>query len=258
MRQDMGDPLAYCNSQARVDGEQDQDEDDERKNFAEEYDQCRSEITKFDNVLVDLRKYGFTLLTGITTAGSFLGFSAPARNIQFGVIVVTMVLVTVLYWLDIYYQTLIAGALVRSNILEMYLNRGLSLTISEFYNKAKLGGILHFLYIGFLTGLLLLGLFVIGIDNVIQFIFYGISMSNENTNTFTTLLIGYGFTLYAIIVIYVRSDRAKTKLRDVLMERAKEQYEQQTHNYKSYLKQDFAKDFRLTGKKVSDILKKKG
>jgi hypothetical protein len=75
--------------------------------------------TKFDEILVDIRKYGFTLITGLLTAGSFLGFTiggdsvlnqlAYANILHMGVIIVTMFLVVVLFWLDLYYQNLLYG-----------------------------------------------------------------------------------------------------------------------------------------------------
>jgi hypothetical protein len=80
------------------------------ENYSEEWKVCRETIDRFDGILVDLRKYGFSILTGLTTTGSFLGFSAPTANIQIGVIIVTMALIMVLYWLDIYYRSLISDS----------------------------------------------------------------------------------------------------------------------------------------------------
>src|SRR5919198_5006052 len=89
-------------------------------NYSEEWKSCRDTADRFDEILHDLRKYGFSILTGLTTAGSFLGFAGPSKVLQIGVIVVTMVLIMVLYWLDIYYQSLLFGASFRARFLEIF------------------------------------------------------------------------------------------------------------------------------------------
>jgi hypothetical protein len=134
---------------------------DDYTNYSEEWVKAREATDKFDGNLFDLRKYGFSILTGLITAGSFLGFSTPTQFIQVGVIIVTMVLVVILYWLDIYYQGLLYGAVFRTRFLEIFrLNRGLSIYISALYGASHLGPLLHSLYLGFLIGVFLLGLFV--------------------------------------------------------------------------------------------------
>src|SRR5919198_1002235 len=47
-------------------------------NYSEEWKSCRDTADRFDEILHDLRKYGFSILTGLTTAGSFLGFAGPS------------------------------------------------------------------------------------------------------------------------------------------------------------------------------------
>jgi hypothetical protein len=63
--------------------------DDNNNNFNDEWKACRKYIDKFDKLLIDLRKYGFSFVTGLMTAGSFLGFAPDlsAKTIQIGVIV---------------------------------------------------------------------------------------------------------------------------------------------------------------------------
>jgi multisubunit Na+/H+ antiporter MnhB subunit len=77
-------------------------EPDKDPNYLEWKD-SREATARFDSVLIDLRKYGFTLITGLITAGSFLGFSSPDFTLLQGVIMVTMGLIVILYWLDMYY-----------------------------------------------------------------------------------------------------------------------------------------------------------
>lgn len=135
---------------------------DSENPFSEEWKSCLSATDKFDKILVDLRKYGFTLLTGLTTGGSFLGFSDPAQTLQIGVIIVTMILVDILYWVDVYYQNLLYGAVMRTRFLEIFrLNRGLSYYISGMAGSTNLANTLPWLYGGFITGLFILGMIVL-------------------------------------------------------------------------------------------------
>ena len=106
---------------------------DNYENYNEEWKSCRETVAKFDNTLIDLRKYGFTIITSLLTAGSFLGFNAPTASLQVGVIIVTMTLIVILYWMDIYYQNLLVGSILRTNFLEIFrLNRGLAFTLVSY------------------------------------------------------------------------------------------------------------------------------
>lgn len=148
----------------------------EADNYVKEWEKSTEAVDKFDNMLIDLRKYGFSFLTGLIAAGSLLGLAAgtdPAGvlqvaefvKIQIAVIIVTMILVIALYWLDIYYQNVLTGAIIRSEFLGIYRIRKveLSTVISSFYLNSRLGGVLRFIYGAFLFGLLILGLFVLNI-----------------------------------------------------------------------------------------------
>lgn len=127
----------------------------------EEWKISRDTVDRLDKTLIDLRKYGFTLITGLLTAGSFLGFSDTSRVAQVAVIIVTMVLVVVLYWLDTLYQSLLLGAVFRARYLEIFkVDVGLTNYISAFYAASRVEHLLHLLYVGFLVGALILGLFV--------------------------------------------------------------------------------------------------
>lgn len=139
-------------------------EPDKDPNYLEWKD-AREATARFDGILVDLRKYGFTLLTGLTTASSFLGFTEPDFTLLQGIIMVTMGLIVILYWLDIYYQNLLYGAVIRTLFLELFKlthegKRGLASYIASLHSEAGIRTFLHGIYYGFLIGLFVLGLFL--------------------------------------------------------------------------------------------------
>lgn len=143
--------------------------------FVDEWKTSTEVSQKFDEFLIDLRKYGFTILTGLITAGSFLGFSFSDKTatdlvnsniLHLGVIYVTMFLVVILFWLDVYYQNLLYGAVLRSRFLEFFrLNFRLSVYISGLYTGARMGIVLYILYFGFLGSVFIMGWLVVQITN---------------------------------------------------------------------------------------------
>lgn len=153
------------------------------EDYDTEWKSCLELTTKFDGYLLDLRKYGFSLLTGLTAGSSFLGFASPSQILQIGVIIVTMILVVVLYWVDVYYQNLLYGSVLRSRFLELFrLNRGLSNYVSALAGTRILPNTLYLLYGGFIMGLGVLGMIVIFNAHCNDIILNG-SMSNNATET---------------------------------------------------------------------------
>ncbi len=93
-----------------------------------EWEQCRGTIAHFDTILADLRKFGFSLNTGLLTASAFLGFlgvqttkDAPAIPLEARAapFIAIMVLITALFSVDSYYQVLLSGAVERALDLEV-------------------------------------------------------------------------------------------------------------------------------------------
>jgi hypothetical protein len=85
----------------------------------EEWKECRDLIGRLDGTLADLRKYGFSLVTTLLTAGGIvtsLTNGRPARAVASEVI---MVLVAALFGLDAYYSTALGGAVDRALNLEL-------------------------------------------------------------------------------------------------------------------------------------------
>jgi hypothetical protein len=119
----------------------------------QEWKECNEKIAKFDNILIDLRKYGFTVASSLMTAGSFLGLQTYTEFQPFQIVIIfaTMALVAVLYWLDIYYQTILAAIILRTQVLEKKLSFGIDIYVSRFYMKHRIGKALHLLYVGFLV-----------------------------------------------------------------------------------------------------------
>jgi hypothetical protein len=140
--------------------------------FLEEWKLSVETSTKFDDILMDLRKYGFTLITGLITAGSFLGFApgldsgpdqvAYANILHIGVITVTMFLVVILFWLDIYYQNLLYGSVIRTRFLEYFrLKQKLSVYISGIYTGSSMEYMLYAIYaLCYLWGIFIRNIFV--------------------------------------------------------------------------------------------------
>jgi len=84
----------------------------------QEWKECNEKIAKFDSILIDLRKYGFTVASSLMTAGSFLGLQTYTQFQPFQIVIIfaTMALVAVLYWLDVYYQTILAAIILRTQV----------------------------------------------------------------------------------------------------------------------------------------------
>jgi hypothetical protein len=170
-----------------------------------------------------LRKYGFSILTGLITAGSFLGSSNSTQILQVAVIIVTMILVVILYWLDAYYSSLIYGSILRARFLEIFkLNRALRLYTSAIYAKSHLAWTLRSLYFGFLGGLFVLGLYALGIVSTRianQHVVITNTTSLYNTSTpqqtisliSNPLLVAFILSLAGIIAIYFLVDRDREK-----------------------------------------------
>jgi hypothetical protein len=93
----------------------------------QEWKECRAIIGRLDTILVDLRKVGFSLITGLLTASAFLNFlgipttqgvPAPTTDVSAAVFITVMVLVAALFSVDTYYQVLLSGTVERALDLE--------------------------------------------------------------------------------------------------------------------------------------------
>lgn len=134
----------------------------------QEWKACNEVISKLDSILIDLRKYGFSVATGLTAAGSVLTQFTQYQPFQLVLIFATMALIDVLYWLDVYYQTVLSAVILRTQVLERKLQFGLDVYISRFYMRHKIGKALHLLYVGFLVYLAILGAQIIISNNLVS------------------------------------------------------------------------------------------
>jgi hypothetical protein len=199
--------------------------DETKINFVEEWKTATETSQKFDEFLVDLRKYGFTILTGLITAGSFLGFSfseQPTADLikssllHFGVIYVTLLLVVILFWLDVYYQNLLYGSVLRCRFLEFFrLGYRLSVYISGLYTGSRMNNVLYSMYFGFLIGVFIMGVIVAAIID--QGTFTKGSRGILNQSGFQILLVIFALCLVAMgYIIYTGILGRKKKLETIM------------------------------------------
>jgi hypothetical protein len=137
-----------------------------------EWQTARDVIVKYDGQLDSLRKNGFTFITGLLTAQSFLASNfvlGPANNeaningqlLKMAVILATLVLLIALRLLDRNYQLFQKAAIKRAIVIEKCLNLELTETTFDVYHYERLYIWLNLIYVLFTVGAGLLGLFLI-------------------------------------------------------------------------------------------------
>lgn len=84
-----------------------------------EWAECRKTIGRLDTILEDLRKYGFSLITGLLTASTFLGYALGHPNAGVGAFIAVMCLIAALFSVDVYYSVLQSAAVERALDLEV-------------------------------------------------------------------------------------------------------------------------------------------
>lgn len=130
-------------------------------NFLDEWKEARSTISRFDENLDGLRKYGFTVIAGLLAANavqSYVNFNNPTKC---GLIVITIAFIVGLYLLDIYYQRMVYAASIRAKNLETVLNIGLTKTICDRFQKENLSRFIRWIYIGFIVIAAIIGVIVV-------------------------------------------------------------------------------------------------
>jgi len=109
-----------------------------------EWQECRKSIARFDEIIVNIRKYGFTLITILLSADGFLYAKVgnPQKIEMFGIYFALMVLIVGLFRVDRYHEVFLRGAVHRACILEDKIledkkDMGLSTMISLYSERLK-------------------------------------------------------------------------------------------------------------------------
>jgi len=98
----------------------------------EEWKECRQTIARLDQIIVDLRKYGFGLVTILLGASGFLYQSTEMTlGGTLGIFVALLVLIGALFCIDRYHEIFLRGAVERGQVLEDLLDMGLTRQISR-------------------------------------------------------------------------------------------------------------------------------
>ncbi len=109
-----------------------------------DWEECRATIGRLDSILVDLRKVGFSIITGLLTAGGFLGFlgiggkaSAAPPEVSGAVFIAIMILVAALYSVDSNFDVLLIGAVARAREIEAMTDGQIRLTEYLYLNATR-------------------------------------------------------------------------------------------------------------------------
>ena len=96
----------------------------------EEWKQCRAAIARFDNTIYEIRKYGFTIITGVLSADAFLMVKIEELTFPSKVVisVIMMALIFALFMIDRHNQIFLRGAVKRAKIIEYEKGTDLELT----------------------------------------------------------------------------------------------------------------------------------
>jgi hypothetical protein len=136
------------------------DGDDQMK----EWSAARAVIDKFDGYQSDLRKYGFTLVTGLLSVAGLFSSSPSVSfppSAKFGVVSSILVLIVALSFLDAQYRYLQKGATIRARVLERSLNLDLTSAIAEYLRVGRFESRYTALYLGFAIATLTLGIAIL-------------------------------------------------------------------------------------------------
>jgi len=104
----------------------------------EEWKECQTTIGRFDQIIFDLRKYGFSLVTILMGASGFL-YSNVAMTTGgiLGVYVALLLLIGALFTIDRYHEVFLRAAVKCAEDIEHDLGMNLTRTISIHSKHAK-------------------------------------------------------------------------------------------------------------------------
>ena len=118
----------------------------------QEWKTCRETLRELDKILVDLRKYGFGLITILLSADGFLFTQTAISDVTvFGIFVALIVLIAGLFRFDRVHEVFIRAAVLRAMKLEKAMSPPMAMTweIACWSNKLRTGTWGHYLYVLF-------------------------------------------------------------------------------------------------------------
>lgn len=124
-----------------------------------EWQAARDVLGKFDEKLHDLRKYGFSFITGLLTVSAL--FATIQSSWKLAALLATLSLIVALDLVDRNYRVIQFAAAIDAQILERGSKTNLTQTISRIYDQAHVKFFFQSVYIMFSLATLLLGLFVL-------------------------------------------------------------------------------------------------
>src|ERR1700694_3582124 len=109
-----------------------------------EWQECRHTIARFDTILAEMRKYGFTLVTVLLTANALVTVANPVAD-HIAASIVVMALLLALFLIDNYYWALLRAAVERADEIETTGKRITGL-LGSVGKRAHVGGLVLAVY----------------------------------------------------------------------------------------------------------------
>ena len=103
-----------------------------------EWERCQTAIETFDKMILDIRRYGFTLITVLyTTNGYLFGSKTISKGPALAICIVILLLIVTLFRIDRTHEIFLRGAVLRAMRLEEKLQYGLTRCISHWSESTK-------------------------------------------------------------------------------------------------------------------------
>jgi hypothetical protein len=174
----IGDGRARSISSGRTTAKSMKTSDD---NLMKEWETSRELLKDFDERLHDLRKYGFTFVTGLLAVEGFLVAATDVNSmvalVKWSVIAVNLLLIVSLRVIDRNYQIFQGAAATRALVLERILNLELTEIISDRYANRGIAWCVTVVYLLLATAVLFLGRAALGVDETIALTWIGVAVA---------------------------------------------------------------------------------
>lgn len=220
---------------------------DDEAALKQEWAECRTTIGRFDSILIDLRKYGFSFVTTLLTASALFGI-ASASDVKADAVVAALIIImalnTLLFTVDVYYTSLQSGAVERALDLEARLKSyRITKYLSDNSQRVRTVPVTLFLYLA-------LQVIIIGFA---WWIIYGGAIDTAPLKTFHVRVLSFDVTFQLVylamsigsvswMVVYWLYAFVRTK---VLTETRKRHWVQPNTG-------PFGRQYRDDGKEVAD------